>query len=391
MGRAVASKFGKIWRLDSSLRAVMKKLFMINLEHTEQFSRWDKHKTWTKTGDEAPKISPLQNQFALHEFQMSEEEALAKYRAWLWGEMQDGYNVVGKEMQALVRAHLDNQAVAVLVPKAALHGPLIVNALRWLADQLPPAPVSPIRTAEPGPCYEPILPDGVLSTRAEIEANHLVWVQGHTSSRLGVIVGYNEVLVPGYGVLPLKQFRWASEKLAASPLLQAHLNDELDELFNQEANATPVEYDPAPPYDTRMRFDSGEGFWAQTVEEEIDQQTALAQASRDTLTQVEALAAEVGDLETALELAAFPEVEGWYAKRPPTPSSAELSTMRTVYKYTGEHAPLMVKAAEEQLAGKSFRYATQQETAAYRQTFRHGDQEAGQTTVHQVLYQSGAS
>ena len=89
---------------------------MFNLEHTERFSAWDKHKTWTRIGDEAPRVSSLQNQFALHEFQMSEAEALAKYRVWLWGELQDGDNVVGKEMKALVRAHLASQAVAVLVP-----------------------------------------------------------------------------------------------------------------------------------------------------------------------------------------------------------------------------------------------------------------------------------
>jgi hypothetical protein len=96
---------------------------------------------------------------------------------------------------------------------------------------------------------------------------------------------------------------------------------------------------------------------------------------------------KTGDLETALELAQFPDVEGWYDKRPPTPSFTELSMLRPVYKYTGEHAPLLVKSPTEQLAGGRFRYANQEEAAAYRHTFRQGDREVGKTIGSQVIYQ----
>lgn len=343
---------------------------MLKLEYTENTGMGYRHRAWAKVGEARYQPSPLQNQFALSEYGLSEAEALARFRPWLWGELQDGYNVVSKELKALARAHLAGQAVEVLVPKAAPHGQVIIDALSWLANHRPPRTLPVIATAAPAPCYEPILPDGVLSTRAEIDANHLVWVQGNTSSRIGVIVGYNEVLVPGYGVLPLKQFHWARAKLAASPLLQEHLNDALDALFEQEAAETPVEYDPAPPYDAALRY-SEEEFWAQTTEEEIDQGAALVMASRDAMTQVEQLAAELDDdVETALEIAQLPDVAGWFYKRPPTPLFSDASNMRPVYQYSGEDQPLRVKSVADQVADRPFRFATQAEAAHYVTVFR---------------------
>ncbi len=343
---------------------------MLKLEHTENTGLGYRHRAWTKIGEERRRPSPLQNQFALSEYALGEAEALPRFRAWLWKEMQDGYNVVSKEMNELVGAHLAGIDVEVLVPQAAPHGQVIINALLWLADHHPPGPARVITTAEPAPCYEPILPDGVLSTRAEIDAKHIVWVSGNTSSRIGVIVGYNEVFVPEYGVLPLKNFRWANHQLAASPLLQERLNDELDTLFAKEADETPVEYDPAPPYDAASRY-SDEEFWEQTTGEEVDQQTALVMASRDAMTQVEQLAAELdGDIETALEVAQLPDIEDWFYKRPPTPLFSDPSTMRPVYKYTGDDKPLLVKSVADQVADQRFRFATQAEAAHYVTVFR---------------------
>ena len=90
------------------------------------------------------------------------------------------------------------------------------------------------RANEPGPCHEPILPDGVLSTPAEIQPKHLVWITGRTQSRIGVICGYGQAFVPEYGIVPLKNFRWLDRKLVQPPL-QRLLNDAMDEAFDVEA------------------------------------------------------------------------------------------------------------------------------------------------------------
>lgn len=343
---------------------------MIKLETTEATGLGYRHRTWTRMGDAPHKLSALQNQFALSEYGMSEEGAVQEFRGWLWQELQDPYNVVSTEMRTLVRAHKAGQAVEILVPQAAPHGEVIVRALLWLAKELHEGTTPAIRGSEPGPCYEPILPDGTITTRAEIDQQHLVWITGNTQSRIGVIVGYNEAFVPAYGIVPLKRFRWVNKKLASSPVLQRMLNDELDKAFEEEANQVPVEYDPAPFYTPENRFDYENPYWEQTEEEAIMQEAAFALAERDTLTLVEQLTNEIGDVETALAIAQMPEIEEWYYKRPPTPLDNLPEMMRPVYKYKDENSALMVKSVEEQLEDKRFHYATKEEAAEYICTFR---------------------
>ena len=211
-----------------------------------------------------------------------------------------------------------------------------------------------------------------MSLRGEIDPKNMVWVTGHTQSAIGVIVGWNEVLVPDHGVLQVKNFdkkvRWVNDKLARCPPLQQALNDELDQLFEGELE-TPFPYDAAPSFATVQRYKE-EDFWEQTPQEELESKLALAQAEADSMTQVEQLAAELGDMDTALEVASVPDVEGWYYKRPPLPSYGDAKTMRSVYMYKGDDAPLMVKSPEDQLAGKKFRYAQKAEMEEYRKTFR---------------------
>jgi hypothetical protein len=343
---------------------------MVKLEYMESGGVRDRHQAWTRIGAEPYQLSPLQNQFALSEFALPEQEAVQQFRAWLWQQLQDRFNVVSRAMRELAIAHRQGQEVEVVVPKEALHGAVIVRAILWAAENLEPVELPAIRGSAPGSCYEPIVPDGMVTTRVEIDPRHIVWVTGRTQSRIGVICGWGEAFVPEYGVIPLKNFRWVNRRLATSPGLQALLNDELDRAFEAEADATPLEYDPAPPYGPDERFDESEWFWQQSPEETTAIEGALAAAERDTLTLVEQLMEETGDVETAITVAQMPEVEDWYLKRPPLPGNTQPEMMRPVYKYTGENSPLMIRSVEDQVEDRRFRYATKTETEEYIRTFR---------------------
>jgi len=338
---------------------------MIKLEYTEATGLGYRHRTWTSIGETARKVSALQNQFALSEHALSEAEAIQQFRVWLWQELKDTFNVVSTEMRQLALAHKQERAVEVLVPKDAPHGAVIVRALLWLADQLPTGERLPIRGSEPGPCYEPIVPDGTISTRAEIDPKYIVWITGRTQSRIGVIVGYNEAFVPEYGIVPLKNFRWVNRKFAASPDVQNVLNDELDKAFEAEAKGVPVEYDPAPSYTPEERFDDEAADWQQTDEDTINSDVALAVAESDAMTLVEQLTEDLGDADAALAIAQMPEIEDWYYKRPPMAGYVQPEMMRPVYLHKGDQSPLKVKSAQEQIEGKKWRYATKVETGEY--------------------------
>jgi hypothetical protein len=176
--------------------------------------------------------------------------------------------------------------------------------------------------------------------------------------------------VPEYGVIPFRNFRWVNRKLAISPDLQWLLNDELDKAFEAEADASQFEYDPAPPYSADERFDDEEWFWQQTTEGIVETETALIAAERDVMTLVEQLAEEVDDVETALAVAQTPEIEDWYAKRPPIPGYVVSAMMKPVFMHKGEKSPLRVKSVEDQLERRRWRYATRAEVQQYISIFR---------------------
>ena len=211
--------------------------------------------------------------------------------------MQDTFNVVWREMSELANAHERGEEVEILVPKDAPHGDVIVRALLWLVENSQEVKLPQIRGAEPGPCHEPILSDGVLATRSEIDPKHIVWITGRTQSRIGMICAYGQAFVPEYGVLPLKNFRWVNRKLARSPTLQRFLNDALDAAFEAEAHAAPPEYEAEPGWTPEACFDNqADWFWEQTEAERMGNDAALAVADRNTLTLAEQLAEEIGDL-----------------------------------------------------------------------------------------------
>lgn len=339
---------------------------MIKLEYTEATGLGYRHRTWTRIGQSAHRLSVLQNQFALWEYELPEEEALKRFRVWLWHELQDKYNVVSTEMRQLARAHKREEEVEILVPKDAPHGALIVRALLWLADNVDLSEPMQTRWTEPGPTYEPILPDGAITCRSKIDPKYIVWIHGNRQSRIGVVVAYGQAFVPEYGIVPLKRFRWVNRKLAQSPKLQGLLNDAFDETFMAEEGHEPVEYEPAPAYATEERFDN----WAidESLEEVAENEDWIAIAEADVRTPVEQLAEEVGDIATAHAI--LQVLSTGTDEQVIYPFWVEPEMVRPVYKHKRKNEPLKVKSVEDQVKRKGWRYATRAETVYYTQTFK---------------------
>lgn len=339
---------------------------MIKLEYTEATGLGYRHRTWTKIGESAHRLSALQNQFALWEYELSEEEVLKRFRVWLWHELQDKYNVVSTEMRQLARAHKREEEVEILVPKDAPHGALIVRALLWLADNADLSEPVQTRWTEPGPTYEPILPDGTITCRAKINPKYIVWIEGNRQSCIGVVVAYGQAFVPEYGVVPMKRFRWVDCKLAQSLQLQQLLNEAFDLAFMAEEGHEPVEYEPFPAYATEERFDS----WAidESLEQVADNEVWVAIAEDDVRTPVEQLAEEVGDIATAhaiLQILSTGEDD-----QAIYPLWVEPEMIRPAYRHKGENTSLMVRSTEDQVMRRRWRYATKEETQYYLRVYQ---------------------
>lgn len=342
---------------------------MIKLEYTEDTGLGYRHRTWTRVGEDRRKLSALQNQFALSEFERTEDDAVRLFRLWLWQEMKDRLNVVWRELRELVRAHKRGEEVEILVPKTAPHGDVIVRAILWIAANIDVSEPPTIQGCEPASCDQ-YSPDGVLNVASDIDPKKIVWITGRTQSRIGVIVQAGNVLVPEYGLVPLKNFRWVRRKLATAPAIQQALCEEIDKEFEAEADAIPVEYESAPKTNTLDRYEEEAGFWDKSRADDIATESSHEILERDVLTLVEQLSEEIDDLDTALEIAMLPEIEDWYYKRPPILMPAQSDRIRPVYKHKGDNSPLMVKSAKDQIAGKGFRFANREETLEYIQVFR---------------------
>lgn len=342
---------------------------MFKLEYTESTGLGYRHRAWTRAGEIQRQPSVLQNQFALSEFELAEGEAKALYRQWLWKEMQDHYNVVWREMRRLVRAHQRGEEVEILVPKGAPHGEVIVRALQWVAENGDVPDTPPIAGSEPASCDQ-YSPDGVLNVSSDIPPEKIVWITGRTQSRMGVIYEAGKALVPEYGLVPLKNFRWVNRRLATGTQLQQRLIEEIDKSFEGEADATPVEYESAPEYNTLDRYEEGEeDFWDKPIGDEIAGEGGVYE--RDVLTLAERLLDET-DIETALEIADMPEPEEEWSYRGPI-ACTQAPMIRPVYRYNqkeGDNGLLEVKSVADQLARRPFRYANREEAQEYVRTYR---------------------
>ncbi|MEM7133211.1 MAG: hypothetical protein AAF702_43325 [Chloroflexota bacterium] len=349
-------------------------IYMIRLVETDAPNRWIQHLTWTRIGDTEFRLSPLQNQFALAEIDppVSESAAIRAYRGWLWEEMQDEQNVVWREMCELVSACEQGQPVEIMTPKGTKHGEVIVSALGWMQNQTREVEIPRIISTEPSPCYEPILPDGTITLPSPIDPKHLVWIHGNHQSRIGVISEWEVAFVPEYGEVPLKpgQFHWMNRRLAESPQFQATLSDALDAVFEEEADQSPPEYEPAPPYLYRNRQDPDEDF-EEIQDMEKHQQGFLLQAGFDTLssTLVDDLLQETDDV----AVAAIVQIEDTphYHRRPPNMLSVlSREHVRPAYLHRGKDSPLRIKTALAQIEGMDWRDVTKEEVEEYIATFR---------------------
>ena len=348
---------------------------MLILSETDSANDAIQHRAWTRIGETHFRVSHLQNQFALAEWAIEPDEAIRLFRRWLWQEMQHGRGVVWRELSELATAHEERQEVEILVPRGAKHGEVIQRAVEWMVEHTRQRTMPERHDVEPGSTAWDI-EDGTLTTNAEIDAADMVWVTGKTQSRIGVLRDGTDVLVPDYGHIPLEQARHTERvdpARAEQPALQRIMADALDLAFEQEADASPVAYEPAPGYGQENRFDSPE----QCIGEGNDTESRVNALSQET----EHWAA----VDAVIE--AVPDEEPRYEKRPPDNLIAAGEMVRPAYLHCGEQSLLMVRDAEDQRAGKRFRHATQEEARNYQQTHRQPQMQAQAAVT--VQYKAG--
>ena len=70
-----------------------------------------------------------------------------------------------------------------------------------------------------------------------------------------------------------------------------------------------------------------------------------------------------------MDVAQAPEVDDWYHKRPPLTGILLAENVRPAYRHRGDESPLLMQSAEDQVAGKGWRYATKEEAAEYAKKF----------------------
>ncbi len=316
------------------------------------------HRVWTRIGDTHFRVSHLQNQFALAEFAIEPEEAVRLFRRWLWQEMEHDRGVVWRELSELATAHEEGQEVEILVPLGAKHGAVIQKAVEWMVEHTRQRTMPERHDVEPGSTAWDI-EDGTLTTNAEIDAADMVWLTGRTQSRIGVLRDGTDVLVPEYGHISLEKARHIERvdpARAEQPALQRIMADALDMAFEQEADVSPVEYEPAPDHGQENRFD--------TPEQRLGK-------GEDTERQLDALVQETehwAAVDAVIE--AVPDEEPRYEKRPPDNLIAAGEMVKPAYLHRGEESLLMVRDAEDQREGKRFRHVTREEARDYQQTHR---------------------
>lgn len=343
---------------------------MINLTETESTNRWIQHRTWTRTKETSLGVSALQNQFALAEYELEEATALQLFRSWLWQEMQHSHGVVWREMSWLVNAAERGEEVEVKVAKGAGHGAIIVRALLWMLEKTHELPIPKATSSREGITIDDEISDGVLSTQAPIDPKHIVWMTGNTQSRIGVLSEWEKVFIPEYGVIRLQNFRWVNRSLATSPQFQDLLATHLDMAFIEEADRTPVEYNPTTASDPQDRLDQGQWFWQQADDEARLSETLAALPVTASQGLIDMLAQETESVAAVVNVATWedPDRESYF-KRPPNNTKEFGENVRPAYLQTGPDSPLKVRTPDQQQQDDRWHYADRADVEAYRQTF----------------------
>ena len=225
--------------------ATVAKSMSIEISYLETDNRWIAHKLWRRIDDQKMRGSHLQNQFALAEYNLSPQDAATYFRIWIWEEMQDEYNVVWRELSELANAYEQGREVELRVPMGQLHGEVICNAIEWMVENTTEVQLPHIRH-QPARSLSTDISDGVLGVSSGANERRIVWVQGKTQSKLGVMPEPNQVLVPGYGELWVNHPRPANPGIAGSEPVQQALGELLDESLEREFACNPVRYQAAP-------------------------------------------------------------------------------------------------------------------------------------------------
>ncbi|MEM7124996.1 MAG: hypothetical protein AAF702_01635 [Chloroflexota bacterium] len=334
----------------------------MKLEYTHT-SRWDQHKTWTRIANGEYELSPLQNQFALCEWQRSVDEAADMFRYWLWAELQDDLNIVYREMERLALAEMYGQYVEILVPENAVHGDVIVAAVLWMLEAKLEVEVA---RAIPDNDNESMASTWDLGDRwdwdEESEPDHrLIWLVGRTQSRIGAIVDENKAFVPEYGYLRISDFLWVQwiSREDAVPL-QSMIKYEMDRLPDDILDF-PLEYESSSEdKSTFERFEEKKKH-EQSFEEiqysEINQRLVAPGTialANDLLAE-----GETADISAIITVSNLPDVEIPGRRKKSTYTAPLLpmddTNIKPVYYRVGKDPALRVISAENQ-ANRTNRY-----------------------------------
>lgn len=132
----------------------------------------------------------------------------SRYKRWLWEQMQNPHCSTYKHLAHLARAHQAGQRIVIQVHQNARHGEIILAALRYLADHLPPLP-----KARPARARGHI-GSAHFQTWSEkdndelIDERRFVWISSQNVTHLGYIwdtEGLLTALVPGFGLVKLER------------------------------------------------------------------------------------------------------------------------------------------------------------------------------------------
>jgi hypothetical protein len=128
------------------------------------------------------------------------------YKRWLWQQMQKPHCATYKHLAHLARAHQAGKRIIIQVHQNARHGEIILAALHYLTDHLPPLPKARPQARYTGSAH--------FQTWSEqdddelIDERRFVWISSQNVTHLGYIwdtEGLLTALVPSFGLVKLER------------------------------------------------------------------------------------------------------------------------------------------------------------------------------------------
>jgi hypothetical protein len=128
------------------------------------------------------------------------------YKRWLWQQMQNHHCSTYKHLAHLARAHQAGHQVIIQVHQNAHHGEIILAALHYLTDHLPPLAKACPRHSPSSSHFQPWLEAG--EDDELIDERRFVWITGQDVTHLGYLwdtEGLLTALVSGFGLVKLER------------------------------------------------------------------------------------------------------------------------------------------------------------------------------------------